>query len=190
MSDKLDDVRGGYYPIGVFPEGNDAAGKPLGELRYVRYDLNAFAEMERIYGSMDSANAALTKGSMTDVRRILWLGLIHDQAILDEITGEPISYKLKMYDVGKWLTPTNMRTVMDKLNAAISGSVPEDVKNGVTNAAGVTPAQAAALAKAEEEAAAEDKQPAIINFPTKVDANNPNAVSRPAPGGTGPSTTI
>lgn len=188
MSEKLDDIRGGYYSIGVFPEGKGADGKPLGEERYVRYDLNAFAEMERIYGSMDAANEALTKGSMTDVRRILWLGLIHDQAVLDEVTGEPVSYKLKMYEVGKWLTPTNMRTVMDKLNIAISGSVPDDIKSGAA-AAGVTPAQAAALAKAEEEQAAENKQAGLVSFPTKVDANNPNSDSRQAPGGTGPSTT-
>ncbi len=186
MADKLNDIRGGYYPIGVFPEGNDTDGNPLGVERLVRYDLNAFAEMERIYGSMDAANAALTKGSMTDVRRILWLGLIHDQAELDEITGEPIRYKLTMYEVGKWLTPTNMKAVMEKLNVAISGSVPAEAQEGVANASGVTPAQAAALAKAEAE---EAPAPALINFPVKADPNDPNAGSRPAPGGTGPSTT-
>lgn len=186
MADKLNDIRGGYYPIGVFPEGNDTDGKPRGEERYVRYDLNAFAEMERIYGSMDAANAALTKGSMTDVRRILWLGLIHDQAVLDEITGEPIKYKLTMYEVGKWLTPTNMKLVMEKLNVAISGSVPTEAQEGA-NAAGVTPAQAAALAKAEEE---DGPAKPLINFTVKADSNNPNSDSRPAPGGTGPSTTI
>lgn len=185
MADKLNDIRGGYYPIGVFPEGNDAEGKPLGVERLVRYDLNAFAEMERIYGSMDAANAALTKGSMTDVRRILWLGLIHDQAELDEITGEPIKYKLTMYEVGKWLTPTNMKAVMERLNVAISGSVPTEAQEGAEG--GITPAQAAALAKAEEE---EGAAKPLINFPVKVDANNPNFDSRPAPGGTGPSTTI
>lgn len=176
MSEKLNSLRNGYYAIGVFPEGNDAEGNPLGVERYVRYDLNAFAEMERIYGDMEKANEALTKGSMTDVRRILWLGLIHDAAVLDEITGEPIRYTLTMYEVGKWLTPTNMREVMNKLNSAISGSVPHDDETVVT--AGVTPAQAAALAKAEEEKAVELTPPKLLDFPTKADSSDPNFASR------------
>lgn len=142
MSTNLDAMRGGYYSIGVF-EGTE---------RFVRYDLNAFAEMEHIYGTMEKANEALTQGSMSDVRRILWLGLIHDQAVLDEITGEPIKYKLSMYEVGKWLTPSNMRDVMEKLNNAISGSVPseENISTGMS-ATGVTPAQAQKLAEAAED---------------------------------------
>lgn len=157
MSNKLDSMRNGYYPIGVFPEGVDGDGKPCGVERFVRFDLNAFAEMERIYGSMDKANDALSKGSMTDVRRILWLGLIHDQAVLDEITGEPIKYKLTMYEVGKWLTPNNMKVVMDRLNTAISGSVPPKETKEKKSVSGVTPAQAAALARAEEEVRQEGK---------------------------------
>ncbi|MEG1543474.1 MAG: hypothetical protein RR382_02965 [Tannerellaceae bacterium] len=140
MSDNLEAMRTGYYPIGKFPEGEE------GVERHVRYDLNAFAEMERIYGSMEAANEALTKGSMTDVRRILWLGLIHDQAVLDEITGEPIKYKLTIYEVGKWLTPANMKEVMEKLNTAISGSVPAEA----IAADGNSPAAALKKAKAEE----------------------------------------
>lgn len=136
---KLESVRPGYYSI----------GEVGGEERFIRFDLNAFAEMERIYGSMEAANEALKKGSMTDVRRVLWLGLIHDQAELDPITGEPIKYKLTIYDVGKWLTPQNMKQVMEALNKAINAAVPEE--DAAAGADGVTPAQAAALAKAEEE---------------------------------------
>lgn len=136
---KLESVRPGYYSI----------GEVGGEERFIRFDLNAFAEMERIYGSMEAANEALKKGSMTDVRRVLWLGLIHDQAELDPITGEPIKYKLTIYDVGKWLTPQNMKQVMEALNKAINAAVPEE--DAAAGADGVTPAQAAAFAKAEEE---------------------------------------
>ena len=128
-------IRPGYHFIGNFG----------GQDRYVRYDLNAFAEMERIYGSMDAANAALTKGSMNDVRRILWLGLIHDQAVLDEVTGEPIKYNLTIYEVGTWITPANMKDIMQKLNSAISDSVPEDAQN---DGNAVSPAQAHAQATA------------------------------------------
>lgn len=146
-------IRPGYYHIGNFG----------GQERYVRYDLNAFAEMERMYGSMEAANAALTKGSMTDVRRILWLGLIHDQAVLDEITGEPIKYKLTAYEVGTWITPANMKDIMQKLNAAISDSVPEDQATSAD--AAITPAQAHAQAAAEN-ASAPEATPAVVPFKT------------------------
>ena len=142
----INSVRPGYHYIGNYG----------GQERYVRYDLNAFAEMERLYGSMEAANEALTKGSMTDVRRILWLGLIHDQAILDEVTGEPIKYKLTVYEVGQWITPDNMKDIMSKLNGAIAGSVPEEAKA----AAGITPAQAHAIA-IQEDSTDTDKNPVV-----------------------------
>lgn len=144
-NNNLNAVRPGFYHIGNYG----------GAERFVRYDLNAFAEMERLYGSMEAANEALTKGSMTDVRRILWLGLIHDQAVLDEITGEPIKYNLTVYEVGKWITPTNMKDIMNKLNSAIAGSVPEEELNKA--GAGVTPAQAheQAVASAQEDMTAQ-----------------------------------
>ncbi|HCR73995.1 MAG TPA: hypothetical protein DIW26_06350 [Ruminococcus sp.] len=112
----LEEIRNDSYYIGTF----DC------QQRYVRFDLNAFAEMEKIYGSMEAANEALSKGTMQDIRKILWLGLIHDQAVLDEVTGEPIKYNLTVYQVGKWLTPSNMKEVMQKLMDAINGSMPED----------------------------------------------------------------
>ena len=112
----LEEIRNDSYYIGTF----DC------QQRYVRFDLNAFAEMEKIYGSMEAANEALSKGTMQDIRKILWLGLIHDQAVLDEVTGEPIKYNLTVYQVGKWLTPSNMKEVMQKLMDAINGSMPEN----------------------------------------------------------------
>ena len=112
----LEEIRQDSYYIGEFD----------GQRRYVRFDLNAFAEMEKIYGSMDAANEALSRGTMQDIRKILWLGLIHDQAVLDEITGEPIKYNLTVYQVGKWLTPHNMKDVMKKLMSAINGAMPEN----------------------------------------------------------------
>lgn len=110
------DVKDSAYYIGEFG----------GEKRYVKYDLNAFAVMEEKYGSMEKANEALASGSMIGVRRMLWIGLIHDQAIFDEVTGEPIRYKLTEYEVGSWLTPSNMKDVMGKLEAAIKASVPQE----------------------------------------------------------------
>ena len=113
----LDQVRTapGSYFIGNFG----------GKDRYIRYDLNAFAEMEDMFGSMEQAQERLQGGSMKDVRTVLWLGLIWDEVVLDEVTGDPIKYTLSPYQVGSWLTTLNLQDVMDKLQSAISGSLPE-----------------------------------------------------------------
>ena len=114
----LDQVRvpAGAYYIGVFG----------GKARYIRYDLNAFAEMEDLFGSMEAAQELLQGGSMKDIRTVLWLGLIWDEVVLDEVTGDPIKYTLSQYEVGSWLTTMNLQDVMDKLQSAISGSLPDN----------------------------------------------------------------
>lgn len=114
----LDQVRvpAGAYYIGEFG----------GKARYIRYDLNAFAEMEEMFGSMEAAQERLQGGSMKDVRNVLWLGLIWDEVVLDEVTGDPIKYTLSQYEVGSWLTTLNLQDVMNKLQDAISGSLPEN----------------------------------------------------------------
>lgn len=122
----LDDIK---TPVGAYYLGNFDNRD-----RFVRFDLNAFAEMERIYGSMDAANDALASGSMIDIRRVLWLGLIWDEAVLDEITGEPIKYNLTMHQVGAWLTPLNMQDIMNNLMLAMNGAMPQDhLKQGTSS---------------------------------------------------------
>lgn len=114
----LDQIRttpGSYY-IGIFDN------KP----RYVRFDLNAFAEMETKFGNMEVAQERLQAGSMKDIRTVLWLGLIWDEVVLDEITGEPIRYTISEYQVGSWLTTFNLKEIMSTLQAAISGSLPDN----------------------------------------------------------------
>lgn len=114
----LDQIRTapGSYHIGNFG----------GKERYIRFDLNAFAEMETKFGNMEEAQERLKGGSMKDIRTVLWLGLIWDEVILDEVTGEPIRYTLSEYQVGSWLTTLNLEEVMAKLQDAISGSLPDN----------------------------------------------------------------
>jgi len=161
MNPSLEDMRpeSGAYLIGEFG----------GKKRYIKFDLNAFAEMERLYGDMDKANDALSKGSMADIRKILWLGLIWDEAILDEDTGEPIKYTITPYQVGGWLNTTNMKKVIGDLTAAINGSLPKEEAGAEKAVAPVAPITQHALAAAGEEP-------------------DPNAQS-PVPTGTGDSTT-
>lgn len=150
----------GAYLIGEFG----------GKKRYIKFDLNAFAEMERLYGDMDKANDALSKGSMADIRKILWLGLLWDEAVLDETTGEPIKYNITPYQVGSWLNTTNMKQVIGDLTSAINGSLPKEATDENNKpVAPVVPITQHALAAAGEE----------------PDPNSQNPVSI----GTGPSTT-
>jgi len=125
----LHDVRSntGAFYIGTFD----------GKERYIKFDLNAFAEMEDMFGSMEAAQERLQGGSMKDVRTVLWLGLIWNEAVVDEITGEPIRYTLSQYQVGSWLNTLNMKEVMAKLQEAITGSLPteEASAQAVNNAA-------------------------------------------------------
>ena len=111
------------------PAGSYFIGNFGGKDRYIRYDLNAFAEMEDMFGSMEAAQERLQGGSMKDVRTVLWLGLIWDEVVLDEVTGDPIKYTLSQYQVGSWLTTLNLQDVMNKLQSAISGSLPDANQN-------------------------------------------------------------
>ena len=126
----LKDVR---QDVGAFYIG-DFNGKP----RYIRYDLNAFAEMEDRFGSMEMAQKRLEGGSMKDVRTILWLGLIWDEVELDPNTGDPIRFTISEYQVGSWMHTLNMKDIMIRLQSAIQGSLPEEA----TNAAAVNAAAA------------------------------------------------
>ena len=100
----------------------DFGGKP----RYIKFDLNAFAEMEDRFGTMEEAQKRLEGGSMKDVRTVMWLGLIWDETELDPVTGDLVRYTLSERQVGSWLDTTNLREVMSRLQQAISGSLPEE----------------------------------------------------------------
>lgn len=114
----LQDVRtntGAFY-IGTFD----------GKERYIKFDMNAFAEMEERFGSMEQAQERLQGGSMKDIRTVLWLGLIWNEVVLDDVTGEPVRYTLSQYQVGSWLDTLNMKEILVKLQEAITGSLPAE----------------------------------------------------------------
>lgn len=55
-----------------------------GVKRTLVFDLNAMAELEDRYGSVDEAFAQLDKNSIKAIRCILWAGLIHEDPELTE----------------------------------------------------------------------------------------------------------
>lgn len=52
--------------------------------RTLKYDLNAMAELEDRYGSVDAAFEALDSNSIKAVRCVLWAGLLHEDPTLTE----------------------------------------------------------------------------------------------------------
>lgn len=96
-----------------------------GEERTLKYDMNAFAEIENKYGSIDAAFSSLEKGRLTDIRTLLWAGLIHDQAVLDEKTGDVIKYNITPFQVGQWIENIGMLGALSgKLTDALTKDMP------------------------------------------------------------------
>ena len=56
----------------------------LDKPRTLLFDLNAFAELEERFGSMDKAFDAMQKGSLKAARTLLWAGLLHEDVKLTE----------------------------------------------------------------------------------------------------------
>lgn len=81
--------------------------------RHIKFDLNAFAELEDIYGSLNAVFAALQSGSMKAARTLLWAGLLHE----DEALTPP--------QVGSMVNLDNLESVVDILSDAMTTALPE-----------------------------------------------------------------
>jgi hypothetical protein len=85
----------------------------LDKPRSLKYDLNAFSELEEKFGSMDTAFQAMQKGSMKAARTLLWAGLLHEDETLTEKR------------VGGMVTLSNMSEIMDKITNALTEAMPD-----------------------------------------------------------------
>ena len=52
------------------------------------------------------------------------MGFPLNEAILDEVTGEPIGYNITPHLVGSWIEPSQMQKVSEKLSEAIVATLP------------------------------------------------------------------
>lgn len=132
-----------------------------GKSREIKFDLNAFAELETKFGSVEQAMAILQQGSIKGIRTILWVGLIHEEAILDEKTGEPIGYNITPHQVGSWIDSSMLKLAIEQLTTALVGSLPEEEKQEILKTVEVNMEQETKKAKivytAEELAEIEKK---------------------------------
>ena len=100
-----------------------AKGTPItlcdGVERELKFTLNALAEMEERYGSVDDAFKALDAGSIKAVRFVLWAGLMHADENLTE------------RQVGNLIDTQCMSEIMEQLGAAFDNDMPAKDSNGV-----------------------------------------------------------
>jgi hypothetical protein len=102
---------------------NDKKSFPitLGEKeRNVKFDLNAFIELEDKYGSIDHALKELDKGNIKAIRTILWAGLIHEDETLTE------------KQIGKWVDFENLQAVAEGLGKGLVAAMPDMEKMRIT----------------------------------------------------------
>lgn len=86
----------------------------LDKPRNLVFDLNAFCELEDRFGDINAAFQALENGSVKAIRTLLWVGLIHEDENLTE------------KQVGKLVTFDNVQEIAEKINQAMSKSLPEE----------------------------------------------------------------
>jgi hypothetical protein len=92
----------------------------LDKERNIRFDLNAFAELEEATGrTLTESIDDIGKGSLKTVRVVLWAGLVwEDETLTEQIVGANIGMH-------------NLAEVTEALTQAISAALPpmDDVKN-------------------------------------------------------------
>lgn len=109
--------------MGNANEVRETKGAPIelgGETRYLKYDLNAFAEIEEMYGDIEKAMSDLEKGSIKALRAILWAGMLHNHLDSD---GNPT---LTMREVGSWIDFKELPVLSDKIGKALEQALPTD----------------------------------------------------------------
>lgn len=89
--------------------------------RTVKFDLNALAELEDRYGTVDAAFEALDSNSIKAVRFVLWAGLVHEDPELTE------------QKVGSLIDIKYLQELMGTLGEAMSNDLPSDEQSEVND---------------------------------------------------------
>ncbi len=82
--------------------------------RELRFTLNALAELEDKYGSVDAAFESMDKGSIKTIRYVLWAGLLHHN---DGLTEQ---------QVGDLLDLSMVRELMQGMSQALQSHMGPD----------------------------------------------------------------
>lgn len=90
--------------------------------RELKFTLNAMAELEDRYGSVEAAFKKLEENSMKAVRCVLWAGLLHNDENLTE------------QQVGNLIDITTMESLMNSVGDAFGNDMPDNGSEDVPNA--------------------------------------------------------
>lgn len=82
--------------------------------RELKFTLNALAEMEDRYGTVDAAFKALEANSIKAVRFVLWAGMLHTEEGLTE------------QQVGNLIDIQCMEDIMSSIGTAMKNDMPEE----------------------------------------------------------------
>lgn len=80
----------------------------------IKFDLNAMAELEDRYGSVDAAFKKLETNSIKAIRCFLWAGLLHENPDLTE------------QQVGSWIDARYLAELTNSLGDAFQADMPVD----------------------------------------------------------------
>lgn len=83
--------------------------------REIRFTLNAMAELEERYGSVDAAFNALNAGSIKAARCVLWAGML-------DTSDNPLTEQ----QVGKLIDIDCMNQIMERLGNALGEDMPSE----------------------------------------------------------------
>lgn len=85
----------------------------LDKERTLKYDLNAFAELEERFGTIQKAFDELQQQKLKAVRAIVWAGLIHEDP------------KLTEQQVGAMLSFADLASILPAVTEAIEAALPK-----------------------------------------------------------------
>jgi hypothetical protein len=93
---------------------NKAVKLELGGIEYdLKYDLNAFAELEDSYGSITDVLLKMEQGSAKAIRALVWAGLLNNENYPTE------------KEVGQMINLSDMADIAGKIQEAIVAAMPE-----------------------------------------------------------------
>ena len=90
--------------------------------RTLKFTLNALAELEDRYGSVDAAFKKLDENSIKAVRFTIWAGLLHTEEGLTE------------QQVGNLIDIECMESIMRSIEGAMTSDMPKEEANSLPNA--------------------------------------------------------
>jgi len=86
----------------------------------LKYDMNAFIEIEEVHGSIKMAFKDLEDGKLKTIRTVLWAGLLHENE------------SLTLKQVGAMIDFKDVANIIEKIQEAMEDSLPDpdsDEKN-------------------------------------------------------------